>query len=211
VLFPLAIHPHTMPKVLILFAHPALERSRVNQVLIEGVGEIPNVHFHDLYQHYPDFYVDVQHEQELLLMHDIIIWQHPLYWYSVPPLLKQWIDLTLEHGWAYGSNGVFLKGKTVLSVITAGGGHSAYEPGGYKGYTMHEFLRPLEQTAKLCGMDYLPPYLIHGTHRIDEAGAVKAQKDYHTFLGALGAGELLPEELKSLYYANDHVLLNPVK
>ncbi|MEM6398576.1 MAG: NAD(P)H-dependent oxidoreductase [Bacteroidota bacterium] len=200
-----------MSNVLLIFAHPALESSRINKVLVEGIDQIPGLHFHDLYQHYPDFYIDVQHEQELLLQHDTVIWQHPLYWYSTPPLLKQWIDLTLEHGWAYGSKGVFLKGKKLLSVITAGGGRKAYESGGSNRYSINEFLRPLEQTAKLCGMTYLPPYVIHNTHSIDEQGGWKLREAYHHFLKSLAAGEIRPEELNNLDYSNDLTLSHSFK
>jgi len=84
--------------VLILFAHPALEKSRVNRRLVAAVQGLEGVTFHDLYEAYPDFYIDVKHEQRLLEAHDIIAFQHPLYWYSTPSLLKEWQDLVLEHG-----------------------------------------------------------------------------------------------------------------
>ena len=94
-----------MPKTLILFANPALEKSRVNKVLIEGVRKLKNVTFNDLYEEYPDFQIDLKREQQLLLEHDRIIWHHPLYWYSVPALMKEWFDIVLEYGWAYGAGG----------------------------------------------------------------------------------------------------------
>jgi len=52
--------------------------------------------FHDLYEAHPDFDVDVAREQELLLGHDAVLVQHPLYGYSTPPLVKQWEDLVLD-------------------------------------------------------------------------------------------------------------------
>ncbi len=192
-----------MKKILILFAHPALERSRVNRELIWGVKDIQGVTFHDLYQLYPDFYIDVQREQELLLMNDIIVWHHPLYWYSVPPLLKQWMDLVLEHDWAYGSKGNALKGKMLFNAITAGGGEQAYCENGYNRYTLPEFFRPFEQTACLCGMQYLPPFVIFGTHRMGIADCDKARQDYHKLLETLGKGEYDPASLHQLTYLNE--------
>src|SRR5687768_5675269 len=118
-----------MRKVLVLFAHPALEKSRVNRRLIEQ-ARAPGVTFNDLYELYPDFDVDVAREQSLLAEHDVIVMHHPLYWYSVPALLKQWIDLVLEHGWAYGSGGEALRGKWLVNAITAGGGQATYTPEG---------------------------------------------------------------------------------
>ncbi len=191
-----------MPRILLLFAHPALEKSRVNRTLIEGLEDIPDLTFRDLYEEYPDFYIDVQREQELLLMHDIIIWQHPLYWYSVPPLLKQWIDLTLEHRWAYGKTGVFLKGKKVLSVITSGGSEASYAPGAFNKHDLRTFLLPLERTAELCSMQYLPPYIIPGTHLMDAAGIATAQKEYLNFLRMVQKGHYAPESWEAVDFAN---------
>ena len=110
--------------------------------------------------------IDVAHEQSLLLDHDVIVFQYPFYWYSTPPILKQWQDLVLEHGWAYGSSGDALEGKSFLSVISAGGGEPAYCSAGYNRFTVRHLLAPLEQTAQLCGMRFLPPFVVFGTHRL---------------------------------------------
>lgn len=157
-----------MKKILILFAHPALEKSRVNKALIKEAKKKEGITFHDLYELYPDFYVDAAAEKKLLTEHDIIIMQHPLFWYNIPPLLKQWIDLVLEHGWAYGAGGTALQGKSLINVMTAGGGEQAYQVEGYNKYTIKQFLAPLERTAALCNMNYLPPFVVHGTHKLDE-------------------------------------------
>src|SRR4051794_28113090 len=98
-------------KVLVLFAHPALERSRVNRALLRAVTECPGVTFRDLYEEYRDLHIDVRREQALLLAHDAYLFQHPFYWYSTPAILKEWQDLVLEHNWAYGKEGKHLVGK----------------------------------------------------------------------------------------------------
>lgn len=174
-----------MKRILVLFAHPALEKSRINRRLAGAVDSLPGVTFHDLYEAYPDFDVDVRREQERLTKHDIVVLQHPFFWYSVPPLLKQWIDLVLEHGWAYGSEGKALVGKRVLSAISTGGRGAAYRRDGHNRYTMRELLAPVEQTFVLCGMQYLPPFCVHGAHgmtieEIDEHAA-----DYRRVVEAL--------------------------
>jgi glutathione-regulated potassium-efflux system ancillary protein KefG len=155
-----------MARVLVVFAHPSLQTSRVQSRLVARAPEVEGVTLNDLYEAYPDYDVDVEREQALLLEHDVIVWQHPFYWYSVPPLMKQWIDLVLEHGWAYGSQGTKLHGKNVLSVISAGGPAEAYSEDGYNRFSARQFLAPLEQTARLCGMTYLPPWFVFGTHRL---------------------------------------------
>jgi len=175
-------------RVLILFAHPALHRSRVNRALVRAVRDVEGVTFRDLYELYPDFDVDKAHEQELLLQHDLLVLQHPFYWYSAPALVKQWIDVVLEHGWAYGARGNALRGKTMLSVLSAGGGASAYTREGLNRYTMIELLAPLAQTARLCGMEYLPPYVLHGTHALDEGQIERSAAEYRRVVEALRDG-----------------------
>lgn len=171
-----------MARLLILFAHPALQKSRVHRHLVDRASEVSGALLHDLYEAYPDFLVDVAREQALLLEHDVIVFQHPLYWYGAPPLLKQWMDLVLEHGWAYGSAGTALRGKWLVPVVSAGGGEDAYRPGGMNRHTVREFLLPLEQTARLCGMRYAPPWVVFGTHRLGPADVEGVSDDYRRLL-----------------------------
>lgn len=174
-----------MARVLVLFAHPALEKSRVHRRLLTRFPHSPAVTLNDLYEHYPSFDIHIAREQALLLEHDLVLLQHPFYWYSVPALLKQWQDLVLEHGWAYGSGGTRLQGKRLAAIITTGGGEGAYGPEGLNRYTLAELLRPIEQTARLCGMEYLPPFLIQGTHRLGDAELDSAAELYRRTLEAL--------------------------
>jgi glutathione-regulated potassium-efflux system ancillary protein KefG len=174
-----------MKRILVLFAHPALEKSRINRRLASAVDSLPGVTLHDLYEAYPDFDVDVRREQELLTEHDVVVLQHPFFWYSVPPLLKQWIDLVLEHGWAYGSEGKALAGKRVLSAISTGGREAAYRRDGHNRFTMRELLAPVEQTFALCGMDYLPPFCVHGAHGMTIQEIDRHAGDYRQVVEAL--------------------------
>ena len=146
-----------MNRILILFAHPAFERSRVHRSLIEAISQLGGITIHDLYEDYPEFDIDVEKEKQLLLQHPVIVWQHPLFWYSGPALLKQWQDLVLEHGWAYGTQGHALDGKKIFNAITSGGEMEAYRPEGLQRSTIKDFLLPFERTAQLCRMTYFPP------------------------------------------------------
>lgn len=172
-------------KVLVLFAHPALERSRVNRDLLGAVRARPGVTFHDLYEEYPDMHVDVAREQALLQAHDVALFQHPFFWYSAPALLKEWQDQVLEHNWAYGAEGRALAGKVTLNVITAGGAESAYQPGGFNRFTVRHLLAPFEATASLCHMTYLAPYVVHGALRMSGAQTAPYVSDYGRLLDAL--------------------------
>jgi glutathione-regulated potassium-efflux system ancillary protein KefG len=177
-------------RVLILFAHPAYEKSRVNVYMADAVRNLDGVTLHDLYEKYPDFFIDVEHEQELLLLHDVVVCQHPFYWYSTPAMVKQWEDLVLTHGWAYGSRGTRLRGKKWLHAITAGGHDDAYRPDGYNRHTFRQLMVPLEQTARLCGMDFLPPFIAAGTHGMTRDDMARYANDYRRVVEALRDGTL---------------------
>jgi glutathione-regulated potassium-efflux system ancillary protein KefG len=192
-------------RVLVLFAHPSLEHSRVHARLLAAPRETPGITLRDLYELYPEQDIDPRAEQEALLAHDVIVFQHPLYWYSVPPLLRQWQDLVLQHGWAYGHGGEALKGKLALHVISAGGPAAAYQAGGFNGATIGDFLLPLAQTARLCRMRWLPPYVVHGTHRLDEAGLASHVAAYRTLLTALRDERLDLEAAAALSHLHDHL------
>lgn len=189
--------------VLLLFAHPALNKSRVNRVLVHAAREVTGVTVNDLYECYPDLDIDVAREQELLLGNDVVVMQHPFYWYSVPAILKEWMDLVLQHGWAYGRQGTALTGKWMTNAITSGGGAEAYCREGHNRYTVREFLRPIEQTARLCNMDYLPPFLVQGTHRMNEADVRARASDYRRFLEALHDGRIDPGRVAGLDAVTD--------
>ena len=179
-----------MHRILILFAHPAFQKSRVNKVLVPAVRDLEGITFHDLYEAYPDLAIDVAREQDLVSEHDYIVFHHPFFWYSTPAILKEWQDLVLQHGWAYGTEATALHGKTLLSVVTTGGRESAYQEGGYNRFTMKQFLAPIEQTASLCGMRYLPPVVVHGTLRMTAEEMKQHAADYRAILEALRDGHL---------------------
>lgn len=107
----MAVSLRGMPKVLVLFAHPRLERSRSNRALLHRFPQDARITLHDLYERYPDFNIDIAEEQRLAAGHDLLVLHHPVYWYSVPPLLKQWIDLVLAFGWAMGPAAPLWPGK----------------------------------------------------------------------------------------------------
>jgi len=179
--------PRRPDRLLLLFAHPSFQRSRVHAGLLRELEGVEGLTFHDLYPAYPDFDfdVDVAREQELLLGHDAVLVQHPLYGYSTPPLVKQWEHLALEHGWAYGAEGDALHGKLWLSAVTTGGSRETYRPSGTNRFTVREFLAPIEQTAVLCGMRFLPPFVVFGTHALSSEAITEHARDYRRLVKAL--------------------------
>lgn len=193
-------------RILILFAHPLFEKSNANIALVNNIPDSPHITFHDLYQEYPDFDIDIKREQELLMLHDIIIWHHPMYWYSCPPLLKQWIDLVLEHGWAYGREGLALKDKLLLQVITTGGRKENYSSLGRDRFTIMQLLEPFCQTARVCNMIYLPPFVVHGTHSMDIDGFEEHGRLYNLLLEYLENKEINSHEALKYNYLNDWLI-----
>lgn len=164
-------------RILVLLAHPSLDRSEVNAPMADAVRDTEGVTLIDLYAEYPDFQIDIDREQQRLLAHDVIVFQHPLYWYSTPAILKEWQDLVLEHGFAYGSDGTALQGKLFFSALTAGGLEAAYCAAGHNHFAIRELLHPIEQTALLCGMLYLPPLALFGARTAVDEGRIEQHID----------------------------------
>lgn len=175
-------------QVLVLFAHPNLYKSRVNGAMLRAIQRMENVVINDLYETYPDFHIDVAREQDLLLKADTVVLHHPIYWYSCPPLMKQWLDDVLEVGFAYGPGGDKLRGKTLQLAVSAGGPDYAYAREGYHFYTIEELLRPFEQTARLCSMNFARPFVAHGANALSESEINAHAMKYRELLGDLCEG-----------------------
>ena len=193
-------------RILILFSHPLFEKSHANAAMVRYIPESEFITFHDLYECYPDFDIDVKREQELLLEHDIIVWHHPMYWYSCPPLMKQWIDMVLEHGWAYGRKGTKLQGKIIFQAITTGGKKENYSAEGRDRFTIPDLLQPFNQTAKVCHMDYLPPFVIPGTHNMTDEDYEAYGVVYGNLLDYLISHDVTAESVTKYHYLNDWFL-----
>jgi glutathione-regulated potassium-efflux system ancillary protein KefG len=191
-------------RVLVLFAHPAPHKSRINRHLIASVQGLNNITINDLYEEYPTFDINVQREQELLLAHDIIVFQHPFYWYSSPAILKEWEDLVLEYGFAYGAGGTKLHGKLVLTAITTGAPREAYRRLGFNFFTIRELLAPFEQSVKFCGMRYLPPFVVHGALTCREEGEIIAHAQaYRHVIEGLRDGNFDLDEIAKFERMNE--------
>ena len=162
------------PEVLVLAAHPQMEQSRINRAMLQaaaGAAAASNgrIELRDLYALYPDYFIDGATERARLAAARLVVMQCPVHWYSLPPLLKLWLDEVLAFGWAYGPGGAALQGKDLWLALSTGGSQQAYSPEGYNRYFFDAFLPPMEQTAALCGMRFLPPLVLHGAHHAGEA------------------------------------------
>lgn len=193
-------------RVLILLFHPLLHKSRVNRELIKAIEDLEGVTIRVMYDLYPDFHIDIPEEQQMLTVHDIIVWQHPFFWYSSPSLLKEWIDVVLQHGFAYGREGKALTGKKVMTTLSSGGRREVYKEGGLRKYSVRQLLAPFEQTVALCNMQYLPPFVVHGTHLLEIRKILEAGQEYRRVILALRDGTFNTGELSGYEYINDYFI-----
>ncbi|EJL73599.1 NAD(P)H-dependent oxidoreductase [Chryseobacterium populi] len=149
---------------LIILGHPNIEQSSANKAIIEKLKNSSlKVEIRDLSKLYPDFKIDPKAEQEALIQHETIIFQYPLYWYTMPAILKHWFDVVFEYQFAYGSQGNKLKGKNFVPSFTVGGPETEYHTLGEHHFRVHEFCKNLEQTAYFAQMNYIEPFYFHGT------------------------------------------------
>lgn len=198
-----------MKNILILFAHPAFEKSRVNRVLVKDLDQVEGVTFHDLYEAYPDMDIDRNSEQKLVERHDVIVFHHPLFWYSSPAILKQWQDFVLTHGWAYGHRKTVLNGKWFFNCITTGASGSLYRvKEDSRRFSLRQLLAPFEQTALMCNMRYLPPFVVHGTHALNDRDIIQFRQIYHRCLTLIRNDETDAGQFEGLESLNDHPLLS---
>ena len=159
-----------MAQILVIAAHPHMEHSRVTRSLLQAAAAAgPRVAVRDLYALYPDYFIDVAAERAALADAALVVWLHPVHWYSMPPMLKLWLDEVFGFGWAYGPGGRALAGKDLWLACSTGGPAASYRPDGYNRYFFDAFLYPYEQTAALVGMRWLPPLVLHGAHHADTA------------------------------------------
>lgn len=169
----------TARDILVLAAHPDLARSHATRTVLDTLRAsraADRVELRDLYQLYPDFHIHVDTEQRALQAARLVVMLHPIYWYSMPALQKLWLDEVLRLGWAYGPGGTALHGKDFWLVASTGGGPQAYAPGGHNHHPLDDFLLPYQQSARTCGMTWLPPQVLYGAHRATDA-EVQAHAD----------------------------------
>jgi putative NADPH-quinone reductase len=178
-----------MPKpVLFIIAHPEINVSRANKRLAETARGIEGVVVHDIYETYPDMFIDGGRERRRLEETGALVLQFPFFWYGAPGLLKEWIDRTFIAGWAYGRNGRMLRGKPFLVSISTGSGIAAYRPGGIHNQPIEEYLFPFEQIAHFCGMVWQEPLIFYRARQADDSMLGEHAELLKTRLKALESG-----------------------
>jgi glutathione-regulated potassium-efflux system ancillary protein KefG len=179
-----------MSKVLLVVGHPDLSQSTANAALVEAVRDLPHVTVHDLYATYPDFQIDVAAEQALLAEHDVIVFQHPVFWYNTTPLFKKWQDEVFTLGWAFtvDRSSSQLTGKKAVVAVTAGVPAEHYTPGGANKTTLDTLLSNWHATLRLCQFDIQPMVKLYGTaFGLSDQDLTTAAKQYNELLASFAA------------------------
>ena len=162
----------------LLLAHPDLATSRANRALLAGLDGLPGLETADLYTLYPDGRIDAAAERVRLLRADRLVFQFPLQWYSVPPLLKAWLDAVLTPLFYLEPEiAASTSGLPLLAATTTGGPPGSYQP---VGMTMDELFAPLRATACKCGWLWQAPFAVHDVRNLDDAALAQAGQRYRT-------------------------------
>lgn len=171
--------------VVVIHAHPYPSRSRAGRVLLDALRDIEGVDVRSIYDRYPDFAIDVRAEQAALRDARAMVWQAPFYWYGVPSLLSHWFEKVLAHGFAHGAGGDALCGKRVLWAATTGTPSTAYEPTAMHHHRFTDFIPPIEETARFCGLHWEQPFVIHSAHDVAEPELAECARRYRARVEAM--------------------------
>lgn len=151
-------------KTLIIVGHPNMADSTVHTTWLREVRQAKIATVHEIVKLNPSGIIDVRGNQQLIEDHERIILQFPIFWYSVPAILKNWIDEVLSHGWAYGRGGDAFVGKELGLAYSTGTAADAYRAGGRNHFSMSELTKPLELTAIFIKARFLPSFILHGAN-----------------------------------------------
>ena len=172
--------------ILVIHAHPYPHQSRGTAALLAALEGRAGTEVRRLYELYPDFDIDALAEQEALRRATTVVLLHPLYWYSVPALMKHWFDQVLLTRFAHGEDGTQLHGKACLWACVSGWGD--YAAGGPHTHAFDAFAAPIEATVRRCGMRWLAPFALHDPQALDDEGLRAAAEALRARIDAVEAG-----------------------
>jgi NAD(P)H dehydrogenase (quinone) len=139
---------------------------------------------------------DIVVEQRKLQESDLVILQFPLWWSSMPAILKGWVDRVMTMGFAYGGGNRYdqggLRGRRAMLTITTGAPAGAFAPGGLNG-DLDRLLFPIQHgILYFCGFEVLPPFVAYAPAHLDAAGRQAQLEAYRKRLLDLERAEPIP-------------------
>jgi NAD(P)H dehydrogenase (quinone) len=113
---------------------------------------------------------DIREEQSKVLWADLVVFQFPLWWFSMPAVMKGWIDRVLTPGFAYGGGKLFehgpLRGRSAMLAVTTGGMPDVFKPDGRYG-DLKDMLHHIHYgMLAFCGFEVFEPFFVHAPARI---------------------------------------------
>src|ERR1044072_9357539 len=180
-----------MSNVLLRVGPPDLSQSRANAALVDAVRDLAHVTVHDLYATYPDFQIDVAAEQALLAEHDVMVFQHPVFWYNTTPLFKQRQDTFFAFVLAFpiDASASQLAGKKAVVAVTTGVPADHYTPEGSNQATIETLLSNWQATLRLWQFHIQKPMVkVYGTaFGLSDEDLATSAKQYNELLASYAA------------------------
>ena len=188
-----------MCKTLVKVFHPFFDRAKANGALAGAATEFTGATVVDMYTRYPDGKIDVGREIAEILAADRIVFQFPIYWYSVPSLMKEWLDqvLTIMFYVDYENSGSRFEGTPILFAATAGNVADAYTATGNNRFSVRDLFLPLYATAHRCGLPVSNPFVVYEADRLDDISRKEAALRYGLFLQNWEQNTMSPRQNKA--------------
>lgn len=133
---------------MVIFAHPYFEYSSANVELIKVYNDVQQIQFKDLYEEYSDFHIPAFRERKRIRDFERLVFHFPLIWFSMPPLLKLWIDEVFDMTWSSEVNHP-LQNKDAVIIVTIGGKDENYSKEGLYETTIFDLLKALTLSLKV--------------------------------------------------------------
>jgi NAD(P)H dehydrogenase (quinone) len=132
------------------------------------------------------FAEDIAAEQDKLEWCDVLIFQFPLWWFSMPAILKGWVDRVFAMGKTYGGGQFydkgFFKGKRAMIAMTTGGPETMYSETGLNGH-LESLLFPINHGIfGFVGFEALPPFVIYSPAHLSQEQREAALAGYKEHL-----------------------------
>ncbi|PAF51364.1 hypothetical protein BKH43_01615 [Helicobacter sp. 13S00401-1] len=150
---------------LIILGHPSIETSVVNKALLSSIEGQKNIEVRNIAKLYPSLNIDAAKERALLGEAKRIVFQFPLYWFSVPAALKAYMDAVFT-GILFGDTPKLVAGKKFKIVVSAGSPKSKYTKDGRNGHDLDEYLISVLHSAKYLGMETEEIYGVYDTMNV---------------------------------------------
>ncbi|OGA80482.1 MAG: NAD(P)H dehydrogenase [Burkholderiales bacterium RIFCSPHIGHO2_01_FULL_63_240] len=153
---------------------------------------------------------DIVAEVEKVQWADLIIFSFPIYWYSMPAILKGWVDRVFISGVCYGGTRIYdrggLKGKRAMLATSVGGQTHMFGPGAIHG-ELDTLLKPILQgVLGYVGLTVLPPFVAHHVPYLKAPEREAIMQAYQSRLDQLDALEPLKMPSLADYDATLHPL-----